>query len=50
MYSSMFVTIPKSNIIMHPNPKYGIIVTYQMQPFKVKIDVQLLALSKTLVT
>jgi hypothetical protein len=45
MYCSMFGTVPRSKVMMHPNPRYGIIVTCQMRPFKVIVDAQLLVIS-----
>jgi hypothetical protein len=50
IYCLIFGTVPKSKVMMHPNPGCGIIVFYGIQPFKVTVDVQLLALSYTLVT
>jgi hypothetical protein len=47
MYCSMFGTLLKSLIMMHPNPTCRIIVICQMRPFGVIIDAHLLALSKT---
>jgi hypothetical protein len=42
MYYSMFGIVPKSKVMMHPNPGCGIIVTCQMRPFIVTVDMQLL--------
>ena len=42
IYYSMFGIVLKSKVTMHPNPRCGIIVTYQMRPFGVTADVQLL--------
>ena len=45
MYYSMIGTVPESKVMMHPNLRCGIIVTYQMRPFRVIVDAQLLAFS-----
>jgi hypothetical protein len=45
MYYSMFGIVPKSKVIMHPNPRCGIIVTCQMRPFRIIVDVKLLVFS-----
>jgi hypothetical protein len=45
MYCSMFGIVPKSEVMMHPNLRCGIIVTCQMRPFRVTVDAQLLVFS-----
>jgi hypothetical protein len=45
MYYSMVGTIPKSKVKMHPNPGCGIIITCQMVPLRVIVDVKLLVFS-----
>ena len=47
MQYSMFGMVLKPKVIMHSNPGCVIIITYQMQSFRVTVDAQLLALSQT---